>query len=636
MNLLQEAPKGKQGQCFPLRISEKSGENSQVGKANKKSRKARAHGNPQVLKGESDKDSSAPVPVAPPYIDLDDGQLFPFDGKALAQLARGTSVVIATCMALPDAVALIPITASPVSWALRLIGNWTIALVLWFVGFLALTNAFRLISRGIVLTNKGLRISRLDRLIPYSNIHAVALEPNHFFTRIFSLPDTARRTTILFDLGFGGKLVKGFLFPNYVPSFFFSRPTYDAFVLRLLQNSKLQEPTHDALNRALEPDLAFCSLKADKQKKVATTFRFLNKQAIFLPIIIAISLTIFLGKKAVVNFLFNSGSKAVTEAHYEKARDYYDLAVKLDPTFAVAWNSLGELEFVLADRKLASYKKAVNCWNAAVMCKLDYVEPRLHLARLDLMQRNFAGAEEKISHALKLAPAYPLSQVEAAELDFRLGRFAKAIEHARLALTNDSNTSANTHLAKCLIARSLLALNDESGAMREIQDLRLDPSDYAYGENVSFLLMTRAKIESYIKHHDMAIKLANQAMQRQPRNYDFMVDAARIYIDSGEVKWRALVPALLAKAEVSGWKSPWIFIERARLALADDTLSPEKRQEAVRGYVQQALAMPDSLQDAQALGTCAEFLEEIGSTDKNADKSLAIAARSRAAVILGK
>lgn len=606
-----------------------------MGNANKKSRKARAHGNQQVLKGESDKDSSSLPPPSPPFIDLDDGQLFPFDGKALAQLARGTSVVIATCMALPDAVALIPVATSPVSWALRLIGHWTIALVLWFVGFLALTNAFRLISRGVVLTSKGLRISRLDRLIPYTSIQAVALEPNHFFTRIFSLPDTARRTTILFDLGFGGKLVKEFLFPNYVPSFFFSRPTYDAFVLKLLQNSRLQEPTH---NGALEPDLAFCSLKEDKQKRVAGTFRYLNKQAIFLPIIIAISLTMFLGKKAVVNFLFNSGSKAVNEARYEKARDYYDLAVKLDPTFAVAWNSLGELEFVLADRKLASYKKAINCWNAAIMCKLDYVEPRLHLARLDLMQRNFAGAEEKISHALKLAQTYPLTQVEAAELDFRLGRFTKAIEHARLALANEPNTSANTHLAKCLIARSLLALNDESGAMREIQDLRLDPSDYAYGENVSYLLMTRAKIESYIRHHDMAVRLANQSMQRQPRNYDFMVESSRIYIDSGETKLRALVLPLLARAEESGWKSPWIYIERARLALTDKTSSDKERRALVLGNVKQALSMPDSLQDAQALGTCADFLEELKGEEKDAgeNKKLALSARARAAAILSK
>ena len=133
-----------------------------------------------------------------------------------------------------------------------------------------------------------------------------------------------------------------------------------------------------------------------------------------------------------------------------------------------------------------------------------------------------------------------------------------------------------------------------------------------------------------------AIKLANQAMQRQPRNYDFMVESARIYIDSGEAKWRALVPDLLAKAEASGWKSPWIYIERARLALSDKTSAPEKRQEAVRGYVQQALAMPDSLQDAQALGTCAEFLEEIKSPDNDAGKALATAARARAAAILGK
>ncbi|MDQ5968042.1 MAG: hypothetical protein QG625_4199 [Cyanobacteriota bacterium erpe_2018_sw_39hr_WHONDRS-SW48-000098_B_bin.30] len=601
------------------------GVNSQVGNTKKKGRKARAHGNPGVLKGDKggiDK---------PAFIDLAEsgkgkGLLFPFSGQALVQLARGTAVVIACCLALPDAVALIPNATSLVSWAINLIKVWVIASVLWFVGFLYLVNLFRFISRGILITDKGIKVSRFDRVIPFECIHSVSLEPNRFFTKVFGLPETARRLTILFDLGFGGKIVKQFLFPNFVPSFFFDKPTFDALVLTLLERTELLPKSLKGVD-SLATDFALCAVRTQNLPRVAGTWRFFNKQRIFVTVIIAISLVTFLGRKAVVNFAYNSGNRSYSYAHFDKARDFYQMAVRFDPTFAVAWNALGQTEFRLSEQNLTPFKVAERCWNNAILCKLDYVEPRLNIARLCFFRRDFKRAAELIEHAAKLAPTDNLVNLEQAELDLRRGRLDKALATSKKVLAQERITADHKLLAHCFIAQILLDKGQSDMAFAEIKDYPLDARLYTHGENFTMLCTTRARIDVVRGQYKEAQDLADIAVTRRPHEDEVLLQMVAVYIEIAAqngptaAACRKQADLLLERVSRHYTINPWLEIERARLVMLDD-----QKVQAVE-HLEHALAVSDDKQDVVALDTAADMLRDLGA-EKNKPLTAPILAKA--------
>ena len=87
--------------------------------------------------------------------------LYRFDSQALAQLAVGTSVFIACVLTAADILPLWPISDSLLSLALRLVGQWIVVVVVWFVGFQAIAHTLKFISKGVVVTDYGIKLSRL-------------------------------------------------------------------------------------------------------------------------------------------------------------------------------------------------------------------------------------------------------------------------------------------------------------------------------------------------------------------------------------------------------------------------------------------------------------------------------------------
>ena len=84
--------------------------------------------------------------------------LYRFDSQALAQLAVGTSVFIACVLTAADILPLWPISDSLLSLALRLVGQWIVVVVVWFVGFQAIAHTLKFISKGVVVTDYGIKL----------------------------------------------------------------------------------------------------------------------------------------------------------------------------------------------------------------------------------------------------------------------------------------------------------------------------------------------------------------------------------------------------------------------------------------------------------------------------------------------
>jgi tetratricopeptide (TPR) repeat protein len=513
-------------------------------------------------------------------IDSTKPTLYPFDSQALTQLAVGSSVFIAFVLAITDVIPLIPNATSVIGLVLRVVGDWIIVAVIWFLGFLAITQTLKFISRGVWISEKGIKLSRFDRVVPWTSIRAVAVEPNFFFTKLFGLKHTARRLTILFHFEVKNKLLSSLLFPNYIPSFFFSKATFDQLVKDVFAKSGALP------NKTLPDDLPYeyavvaaaasaDAFEIENWKHLRKTYGWLNKQKILVTGVILVSLVVFLGRKAMVYYCFNSAGKAAAEANFELARDYYQWSVKLEPMFAAGWNGLGQAEFRLAEQRRADFSTAVRDWRRAIFLKLDYVEPRLNIVRVCLYRRDYAEASRLLEHALKLAPYDGLALLEKAELDLALGQYSQAQKDARLLLSQGVNASQNPEYvfkARCLLAQAKLAQGDALAAQKEIEQYSSEPQSFTKGEDVTYLLMTRAQILLALNQLEAAESHIRLAVRRQPYNQEVLVQAALISLARHQL---ADCKFFLERAKVvnsaqaaNSNTNPWLATIASRLAAA--------------------------------------------------------------------
>ncbi len=513
-------------------------------------------------------------------IDSTKPTLYPFDSQALTQLAVGSSVFIAFVLAITDVIPLIPNTTSVIGLVLRLVGDWIIVAVIWFLAFLAITQSLKFISRGVWISDKGIKLSLFDRVVPWTAIRAVAIEPNIFFTKLFGLKHTARRLTILFHFEVKNKLISSLLFPNYIPSFFFSKETFDQLVKAVFEKSGALS------SKTLPSDLPYeysvvaaagsdGSFEGDSWKQLRKTYNWLNKQKILVTAVILVSLVVFLGRRAMVYYCFNSAGKAAAEANFELARDYYQWSVKLEPMFAAGWNGLGQAEFRLAEQRQADFSTAVRDWRRAIFLKLDYVEPRLNIVRVCLYRRDYTEASRLLEHALKLAPYDGLALLEKAELDLARGQYSQAQKDARLLLSQGVHSNQNPEYifkARCLLAQAKLAQGDAIGAQKEIEKYSSDPQSFTKGEDVTYLLMTRAQILLALGNLDQAESHIRLAVRRQPYNQEVLVQAALISLARNQLtdckffleRARTVNSAQAANSNTN----PWLATIASRLAAA--------------------------------------------------------------------
>ena len=316
---------------------------------------------------------------------------------------------------------------------------------------------------------------------------------------------------------------------------------------------------------------------------------------------------LFLGRKGFVYYCYNSGQKDYRENRLQKAAEYYDLATKFDPTFAAAYNGLGQCEFHLAETNLTDFAKARKNWKIALLCKPDYVEPKLNLARLALYQRKFAEAADYIEHATFFDPQNTLALLEKAELDIRRGNPAEGLKGARFVVSQTEGNTKNApgqiefaFLAHCLLAQAKLDMGDVAGADSELKSYSNDPADFQNGQNVTYMYMVRARILTLQGKYQEAEKMALAAVRRQPRNEEVLSETAMIEVDLGNYD---LADKYLADARALLVPDPWLSIIYGRQCIKQNNFSS-----AVNAY-RDALRVPDENQDALALASVAN---EIG------------------------
>ncbi|HEY9772855.1 MAG TPA: tetratricopeptide repeat protein [Planktothrix sp.] len=516
--------------------------------------------------------------------------LFKPNPGALAELAISTSVVIATVLAIPDAFSLIPNSTSLVSWALRLMGVWIAAAVIWFISFLIILHVVRLIVSGIQISDEGIKLWRFAKLVRWSEVDSMGVERQVFFSKVFRLSSIARRLTI-----FQRKKARDGsyrLVPHYLPSFYFSQDEFRDLCLTAYERCFRCRP--DGIDLFMSGKAGLPGL----QKMFGT----LTWQRMALSVVIALGLTFWLSKKAMVLYSYNSGNHAMAYATVPEARDLYKRATEADPTYAPAWFNLANTEYLLGDAK-----DAEDHWQRAIQLKPDFVEPRISLAHLAIQRRQYDKARDYIDHALMLNTLNPQALLNRAELEMNVGDLRGAMQDARIVLAVPQDSLGATEIgAACVLARAKLRYGKPLEAQSILRHLppvdpRLASQDFnmtrrlIIGAQIALALNQRSEAEKYFRR-----ALAQKALDNMLR-FEALLGLAELQVD--QRKFDDADKTLHVAQEIVP-QSPW-----PPLLLAQMELNKGHRRNALT-LARQSVKQPG--EDSVALVQAGNILLELG------------------------
>jgi tetratricopeptide (TPR) repeat protein len=279
----------------------------------------------------------------------------------------------------------------------------------------------RIAGGGIYTNDRGIKFWRFGKTILWSNIKAITVEPQPAFSFAFCLPTTARRlllyeekpedniarikALLAFKSNDGAENFK--LAPHAVPSFQFSDIEFESLFVHAC------EKTADFVPNAIDTYV----FSSDHTKCLKST----NERAALLrkvlAVIIAISVTTFLGRKASLNYFSNLGNICLTQGANRKAKNNFLLTTKIDPTFAIGWDQLARAEYRTGD-----VESAEQHWHRALFMKPDLVDAKVGISSVLISRNQYEQAKKLLEQCARLLPHNCNIYLNLAETYRKLGK----------------------------------------------------------------------------------------------------------------------------------------------------------------------------------------------------------------------
>jgi serine/threonine protein kinase/Tfp pilus assembly protein PilF len=242
----------------------------------------------------------------------------------------------------------------------------------------------------------------------------------------------------------------------------------------------------------------------------------------------------------------------------EKAVDYYQQALRIDPNYARAWAGLSRVHSRQADGGYApleeTYTKAKN--EAQKAMDLDPTLPDAYTA-ISWIKKNYdwdwAAADAACKRALELEPTSVDAASNAALLDLTLGRFAEGIAQSRRAIELDP-LSATAYSRLAFLSYYSGRISEAEEAFRKV--LELNPQRPGVHSNLGLIYLAQSKSQQALTeiqkepdpvwrshglamaHHTLGNKSeADSVLKEYIKQYQSVaaVQIAEIYASRGEI-----------------------------------------------------------------------------------------------------
>jgi TolA-binding protein len=180
---------------------------------------------------------------------------------------------------------------------------------------------------------------------------------------------------------------------------------------------------------------------------------------------------------------FESARKSLQKKKpdYDKALKDLDKAVKAYPSFAAAWQVMGECH--LANKDIEGAKSA---FQKALEADDHFISPYLSLAALDIENRQWTEAEQLTKQLLDLNPYVVRGHFLHAIASFNNGNMDAAVESARTIQKSDE--AKNYPLSHYILGFALANKGDVGSAASEFQIFLKEQPDSQYAARVKTVL----------------------------------------------------------------------------------------------------------------------------------------------------
>ena len=489
---------------------------------------------------------------------------------AILGLSLGTAAAISSALLIPDIFALIPSSPDATTLCCKAAGLWGYAYVLWAAGFLCILHLVRIFGGCILLDAEGIKLSKLSKRILWHSIVAVAVTPRKIFSRVFFVQ--AYQMTIHIVKPDGKRTTRQIASFLFLPEEFFSLFFY---ISKFSTGAQPQSLDAFVFKDVTSPDL----------KKLAESGRL---KSLILTVVIAFGLVSFLGKNAVKNYSFNMGNKEFRAANYDKAISHFSTTTAIDFTFAPAWDRLARCEFRQGDLAAAE-----SDWRTALQWKPDYVESKLGLSAIYMLQGRLEEADTLIATANRLAPLDEAAYINRAQIDMLTGKTRLAIER----LEQFVRQKEGREQAICLLARCYIR---EAQLHKAQALLRSDAALLSNPYTKPFCTMVLAELHMAEGNTGVAEKLLRSIRLNANHQPDLLIDFARM-----DILHKNFVSAQrrLDAAAAINPNGPWIALARAEL-------SAQENGQKVNYWLARAIAFRYA--DPSLMAECADFLEKHG------------------------
>jgi len=203
-----------------------------------------------------------------------------------------------------------------------------------------------------------------------------------------------------------------------------------------------------------------------------------------------------------------------------KAIDYYQKALDLQPNYAVAHNNLGNT--LLQQGKL---KQASKHYQQAIQIQPNYADAHYNLAIILLKRNDITGATEYLNKTLQLQPDHTEAHNQMAQLLHQQGNFDKAIYHYKECLKLDPyNTTVFHNLGAIFLEQG-----EPAAALKYfLRLLQIAPNfDTYFNLGVIYMYLGRA---------NDAIQYFQEALKKDPNHFASYSNLGSIYLKAGDYK----------------------------------------------------------------------------------------------------
>lgn len=366
------------------------------------------------------------------------------------RLAAGTSLAVATVLVIPDAISMLPNAVTPGAFLIRLAGLWLSVVVQWFLSFLGILSFAGFLNRGIIIDNDGIQLSRFSKRITWDRIKAVSSEGRPFFSKLIGSATIEHRVHLFIDgkpssnpdLDCGKKngrakkwlkkLSKGFgkelgLATKQIDSFLFDKDEFQALIDLICRKSFDLVP--DSLSVVVMERCGTTDVPLSTERQLRKAYSGVARKQKLITAYVSLMLIAFLGRNCIRNYTFNEAAVAFNKQDYISAKHYCELALKVDPTFAFAWDRMARAEFRMNDLILAEQH-----WKHALKMKPDLVSAKVGLSNICMHRKEYDAARKLLQTALRLEEASVPAMLNMVELSNLTNKPRDAVSYCDLAL----------------------------------------------------------------------------------------------------------------------------------------------------------------------------------------------------------